>query len=68
MPLTGSVAEGKSFFCPNCGALYAVTLSRRAKIESNVAKCLVCLQIMDRWNSSSVPTYKLIQRPEGNDD
>jgi predicted Zn finger-like uncharacterized protein len=65
MPSTGSVTEGKSFFCPNCGALYAVTQSRRPKSESNVAKCTVCLQIMDKWDSTNVPTYKLIQRPEG---
>jgi predicted Zn finger-like uncharacterized protein len=65
MPLTGSVPEGRSFFCPNCGALYAVTHSQRPKSESNVAKCTVCLQIMDKWSSTNVPTYKLIQRPEG---
>jgi hypothetical protein len=68
MPLTGSVSEGKSFFCPNCGALYAVTHSRRRTIESNAAKCIVCLQIMDRWNSTNVPIYKLLQRPERDDD
>jgi transcription elongation factor Elf1 len=67
MPLTGSVPEGKSFFCPNCGALYAVTHSERSKSESNTAKCVVCLQIMDNWDSTNVPTYRLIQRPEGDD-
>jgi transcription elongation factor Elf1 len=65
MPLTGSVPEGKSFFCPHCGALYAVTYSRRPKSESNTAKCTVCLQIMDKRDSTTFPTYKLIQRPEG---
>jgi hypothetical protein len=25
MPLTGPIPEGQSFFCPRCGALYAVT-------------------------------------------
>ena len=68
MPLTGSVPEGKSFFCPHCGALYAVTHSRRPKSESNTAKCTVCLQIMDKWDSTTTfPTHKLIQRPEGED-
>src|SRR6266566_4001291 len=28
MPLTGPIPEGRSFFCPRCGALYAVTYPR----------------------------------------
>jgi hypothetical protein len=28
MPLTGAIPEGRSFFCPHCGALYSVTYSR----------------------------------------
>ena len=31
MPLTGPIPEGHSFFCSRCGALYAVTYSRRSK-------------------------------------
>ena len=31
MPLTGPIPEGHSFFCPRCGALYAVTYSRQWK-------------------------------------
>jgi hypothetical protein len=27
MPLTGPIPEGRSFFCPHCGALYSVTHS-----------------------------------------
>ena len=25
MPLMGPIPEGKTFFCPHCGALYSVT-------------------------------------------
>jgi hypothetical protein len=64
MPLPGPISEGRTFFCPHCGALYSVTLSRLSESESNSAKCLVCLQIMDTWNSTDDPIYKLIQRPE----
>jgi hypothetical protein len=64
MPLTGSIPKGGTFFCPHCGALYSVTLSRLSESDSNIAKCLVCLQIMDKWDSTEVPVYKLIQRPE----
>jgi predicted Zn finger-like uncharacterized protein len=64
MPLTGPIPEGRAFFCPHCGALYAVTHSRLSKRDSNFAKCVVCGQIMDRWDSTDVPTFKLTQRPE----
>jgi hypothetical protein len=40
MPLTGAIPEGPSFFCPHCGALYAVTYSRLFSSESNVARCV----------------------------
>ena len=42
MPLTGAIPEGRSFFCPHCGALYAVTYSRLSDSDSNVARCVVC--------------------------
>jgi hypothetical protein len=64
MPLTGPIHEGGTFFCPHCGALYSVTHSRRSKTDSNIAKCVVCLMIMNKWDSTKVPIYKLIHRPE----
>src|SRR6516162_2291076 len=44
-------SDGGTFFCPHCGALYSVTCPRLSKIGSNVAKCVVCLQTMDEWDS-----------------
>jgi len=66
MPLTGPIPEGHSFFCPSCGALYAVTYSRPSSgSDSNsAAKCVVCGQVMAEWNSTNVPTFKLVHRPE----
>jgi hypothetical protein len=63
MPLTGAIPEGPSFFCPH-GALYAVTYPRLSDIDSNVARCVVCGQIMDKWDSTKVPTFRLFHRPE----
>jgi hypothetical protein len=57
-------SDGGTFFCPHCGALYSVTCPRLSKIGSNVAKCVVCLQTMDEWDSTEIRVYKLIQRPE----
>ena len=64
MPLTGAIPEGPSFFCPHCGALYAVTYARLSSSDSNVARCVVCGQIMDKRDSTKVPIFKLIHRPE----
>jgi predicted Zn finger-like uncharacterized protein len=64
VPLLGPVLEGGTFFCPHCGALYSVTLSRLPKRDSNIAKCVVCTQTMDERDSTTLPVYKLIHRPE----
>ena len=64
MPLTGAIPEGQSFFCPHCGALYSVARSRLSAKESNSAKCVVCGQIMDKWDLRDVPTFKLIHRSD----
>jgi hypothetical protein len=50
MPLMGPVPEGRTFFCPHCGALYSVTDSRLPK--SHAENCVVCLQIMDERDSA----------------
>lgn len=64
MPLIGPIPEGRTFFCPHCGAMYSVTYSQFSKSDSNIAKCVVCLQIMDKWDSTKAPIYKLTHRPE----
>jgi predicted Zn finger-like uncharacterized protein len=64
MPHVGPVLEGRTFFCPHCGALYSVTHSQHSQSESNTAKCVVCLKVMDRWDTAEARTFKLIHRPE----
>jgi hypothetical protein len=41
-----------------------VTHSLLSKGESNTAKCVVCLKVMDRWDAPEARTFKLIHRPE----
>jgi len=53
MPLTGAVPEGRT-----------MTHTRLPYRDSNVAKCVVCGQIMAKWDSTDVPVFKLIHRPE----
>ena len=63
MPQAGPI-EGKTFFCPHCGALYSVTHPQFSKSDSNIAKCVVCQLIMDKGDSAKRSIYKLIHRPE----
>ncbi len=65
MPQAGPIAgpiEGKTFYCPHCGALYSVTHSRLPKNDTE--KCVVCQVIMERGNAAKLSVYKLVHRPE----
>src|SRR5262249_25931496 len=64
MPHIGPVLEGRTFFCPHCGALYSATPSLVPKSEGDAPKCVVCLKVMDSLDTTKVPSFKLIQRPE----
>ena len=64
MPLVEPIAEGKKLFCPRCGALYSVTRMRVPKRDNNIAKCVVCMFVLDEGDSAQHSIYKLIHRPE----
>jgi uncharacterized protein (DUF983 family) len=63
MPLIGPITEGRNFFCPHCGALYSVILSRFHKGDTE-KRCVVCRQLIDEGDSTKLSIYKLIHRPE----
>src|SRR6516225_1422739 len=56
----GQFPRGAPSFAPIAERFH----SRRSKSESNIAKCVVCQQTMDKWDSTNAPIYKLIHRPE----
>jgi hypothetical protein len=64
MPHVGPVLEGRTFFCPHCGAFYSATPSLVPKFEGDPARCVVCLKIMDSLDTATVGSFKLIHRPE----
>jgi transcription elongation factor Elf1 len=64
MPHVGTVLEGRTFFCPHCGAFYSATPSLVPKNEGDAARCVVCLKIMDSLDPSKVKNFRLIHRPE----
>jgi hypothetical protein len=64
MPHVGPVLEGRTFFCPHCGAFYSATPPLVPKIQGDPARCVVCLKIMDNLDTATVGSFKLIHRPE----
>ena len=63
MPHVGPVLEGRTFFCPHCGALYSVKHSRPSEADNNTAKCVVCSKIMCD-SATDAQIFKLIHRPD----
>ncbi len=60
MVQTWRKGEGKDFVCPHCGAKYRTVIHRFPARDSDCSTCSVCKKVMDRWNSTAVPSYTLI--------
>ncbi len=56
-----------TFNCAHCGALYSVTVRQRLAVESASAQCKVCDRVMLQWSTASPPTFRLVERPAGED-
>lgn len=50
--------------CPNCQAIYAVEWHRSPMRDSDDFSC-DCGQLLDKWNSTTYPTFTLKERPQG---
>jgi hypothetical protein len=64
MPHVGPVLEGRTFFCPHCGALYSAAPSLVPNREGDAVTCLVCHKVMDTSKTTKGGSFKLIHRPE----
>src|SRR5258708_7723755 len=53
MPLTGPIPEGRTFFCPHCGALYSVTDTRRPKSDTENV-----LSVGKLWTRETQPSFQ----------
>jgi hypothetical protein len=47
-----------------CGAIFARTEAMAAGREISSYQCEVCDRTLENWNSTWVPCYRLIMRPE----
>jgi hypothetical protein len=52
--------------CTKCGAVYAVTVTRFPCRDQDSFHCKVCGQLMNEWNDTESPSYRLIQSPGKN--
>jgi hypothetical protein len=53
-----------TFACPTCGALYEVTVQHLSMRDEGHAGCFVCRQVMVRWDSTHVPFFTLVRKPD----
>jgi len=45
--------------CEQCGAIYAVTITRFPARDSDSFKCQICGNLMKKWNSTESYGYEL---------
>jgi len=50
--------------CENCRSVYEKTMHRFPMRDSDSFNCEVCGHVMDSWNSTHAPSYKLKTRRE----
>jgi transcription elongation factor Elf1 len=62
MVKTWKSAPGGDFKCPHCGAVHETTVRQYPMRDADSANCQACGKEMDRWNSTSSPTYTLKKR------
>jgi hypothetical protein len=46
-----------------CGAIYARNEAMAAGREISSYQCVLCDRTLESWNSTWVPTYRLVMRP-----
>lgn len=52
--------------CPNCFALYEVTMHEAPMPDVDHFDCEVCGERLKSWKSNRYPEYRLIRKPDKN--
>lgn len=61
MPKTWKSSPGAEVPCPKCGSLYEKSTFRLPTKDSDRFDCEVCGERLDEWNSTTVPSYRLLK-------
>lgn len=48
--------------CKGCGSIYERTTEKLSWRDSDEYKCVVCNRVLEDWNGSRVPRFKLLIR------
>lgn len=59
---TWSTHNSAEVICEGCGAVYAVTVTKLPCRDSDSFNCEVCGHEINKWNSTSVPSYELVKK------
>jgi hypothetical protein len=52
-------SEAEDFTCKSCGSVYAVSIHRLPAKDADSENCEVCGSVLQKWNSTRVPSFKL---------
>ena len=63
MVKTWGSEDGSNRAC-ECGAIYEVSYRRFPMKDSDYFDCDICGKRLDKWKSTTVPIYRLIQEPK----
>ena len=50
-----------TFSCAHCAALYEVSVIRQLEPQRDAARCTCCAQVMTKWRSHTVPSFRLLR-------
>jgi len=59
MVKTWTSADSDDFTCRHCGSVYSVKIHRLPVKDVDSANCEVCGQVLQSWNNTRVPVFKL---------
>ena len=65
MSNTFKTTTGADKTCAKCGSIYSTTIFTAPFKDNDAVNCSVCGEVLDRWRSTSIPTYTLKQRGPG---
>lgn len=61
MVQTWHTASAGRFSCPHCGSIYDKFVYRSPARDKDEATCRVCGNVMDSWNSTTIPSFTLVK-------
>jgi transcription elongation factor Elf1 len=57
-------AAATTFACPTCAAVYEVSVQHLSMRDKDRASCFVCRKVMVEWDSTHVPFFRLVRKPD----